>query len=289
MKKMIAGVALCVASTWAMALQPYVRGVPVAGGDLTQAMQAVEQKLGAAGFSLLGRDTPRTLPGYGVVVVTDRGLTQAITQLGGDSVVGVPIRVGVQRDGTVSYIDLEYWERAYVRADYSRVEAATRAARARLEGALGNTGSFGGDVSAFDLSKYHYMLGMEYFEDRNVLKEYASYEDAVKAVRDNLGAHVAQVEKVYEATWPERRLAVFGVSMPDPDAGEGWWVNKIGADHIAALPWEIFIVDGKVMALYGRFRTALAWPDLGMGQFMTIRNHPDSTRRMLKAVAGASD
>ena len=71
MKKMIAGVALCVASTWAMALQPYVRGVPVAGGDLTQAMQAVEQKLGAAGFSLLGRDTPRTLPGYGVVVVSD--------------------------------------------------------------------------------------------------------------------------------------------------------------------------------------------------------------------------
>ena len=77
--------------------------------------------------------------------------------------------------------------------------------------------------------------------------------------------------------------------MLDPEYGEGWWVNKIGPDHIAALPWEVYVVDGKVMALYGRFRTALAWPDLGMGQFMTIRNHPDATMKMLKAVAGATD
>jgi hypothetical protein len=41
------------------------------------------------------------------------------------------------------------------------------------------------------------------------------------------------------------------------------------------------------MGLYGRYRTALAWPSLGMGQFMTIANHPDTTKAMLDAVAGA--
>jgi hypothetical protein len=32
---------------------------------------------------------------------------------------------------------------------------------------------------------------------------------------------------------PDRKLAVFGVAMNDPGDGEGWWMNKIGADHIA--------------------------------------------------------
>ena len=76
------------------------------------------------------------------------------------------------------------------------------------------------------------------------------------------------------------------MSLNDPELGEGWWANKIGPDHVAALPWEIFVVNGKVMALFGRYRTALAWPSLGMGQFMTIANHPDTTKEMLDAVAG---
>ena len=289
MKNSIMSIALGLASTCAFALQPYLQGTPVGGGDLPQAMQSVEQKLTTAGFSILGRSTPKAIPGYGVVVVSDKELTQAITQTGNDGVIGVPIRVGVKRDGSVSFVNLEYWERAYVRADYPKVEAATLAASARLSGALGQGAAFGGDVDASDLAKYHYMIGMEYFEDRSLLKEYASHEEAVKAVRDNLGKGVAQTEKVYEIAWPEHKLAVFGVSMLDPEYGEGWWVNKIGPDHIAALPWEVYVVDGKVMALYGRFRTALAWPDLGMGQFMTIRNHPDATMKMLKAVAGATD
>lgn len=85
----------------------------------------------------------------------------------------------------------------------------------------------------------------------------------------------------------DKKLAVFGVSLSDAEYGEGWWANKIGADHIAALPWEVFIVGGKVMGLYGRFRTALAWPELGMGQFMGISSHPDTTLEMLQRVAGA--
>jgi hypothetical protein len=287
MKNWISGIALMAFSLAAMALQPYVGGDRLPAGDVKSVAAGVEQKLSAAGFRVIGRHLPNGLPQFGSVIVADDGLTEALAAIGGSAVVGMPIRVGVKADGSVSYVNLEYWERAFLRKDYGRAEAAVKAAAAKLEKALGAGKPFGGDVAAEVLPKYHYMFGMEYFDERSELKDYGNFEEAIKAVRANLAKGAAQTSKVYEIALPEKKIAVFGVATNDPNYGEGWWAGKIGPDHVAALPWEVFVVNGKVMALYGRFRTALAWPQLGMGQFMGISNHPDTTMKMMSAVAGA--
>lgn len=287
MKKFTIGSTLLMMTFAAHALQPYVTGNKVAGADLKAATTAVEQKLTAAGFTVLGIHAGKGLPKQATVVVADASLSDAVKGIGGDAIVGLPVRVGVKADGTVSYENLEYWERAYLRKDYGKAEAAVKAATAKLEQALGTGAAFGGDVKTEDLASYRYMFGMERFDSGNsLLKEYAGFDEAVKAVRDNLAKGVKATAKVYEVVVPDKKVAVFGVAMNDPEYGEGWWVNKIGADHVAALPWEVFVVNGKVYALYGRFRTALAWPSLGMGQFMGISIHPDRTHDMLEAVAG---
>ncbi len=287
MLKWIVGAACALMSWCVLALQPYTNGAKLAGGDLAAAVTAVEQKLNAAGFTTLGVHMAKGLPKQATVVVSDAGLSNAVKDLGGSAIVGLPIRVGVKADGTVSYQTLEYWERAYLRKDYGKAEVAVKAAAAKLEQALGGGAAFGGDVKTEDLANYRYMFGMERFDSGNsLLKEYANFDDAIKAVHDNLAKGVKATAKVYEVVVPDKKIAVFGVAMNDPEYGEGWWVNKIGADHVAALPWEVFVVNGKVYALFGRFRTALAWPSLGMGQFMGISIHPDRTREMLEAVAG---
>ena len=130
------------------------------------------------------------------------------------------------------------------------------------------------------------MLGMERFGDRNALAESASFDQAVQTVRDNLAKGVGDTAKVYEIVAADRKIAVFGVALNDAEYGEGWWVNKIGTDNVAALPWEIYVVDKRAYALYGRYRTALGWPELGMGQFMTIVRHPDTTMQALELAAG---
>jgi hypothetical protein len=289
MKRLFVGIALFVVALSASALQPYTTGTKVDGGDLKAAIAAVEQKLGAAGFTVIGEYTPKGLSQYASIVVTDEGLSQALAAIGGSAVVAMPIRVGVKADGTVSYVNLEYWDQAYLRKDYAKAEAAVKAASAKLAQALGAGQPFGGDVKAEDLPSYHYMFGMERFDsDNSLLAEHKSFDEAVKTIRDNLAKGVKGTGKVYELVLPDKKLAVFGVSTSDPEYGEGWWVNKIGPDHIAALPWEVFVVDGKVYALFGRYRTALAWPSLGMGQFMGISSHPAKTREMLAAVAGGS-
>lgn len=287
MKKALTAAALALASFAAQAIQPFVLGDKVAGGNVKAAMAAAEQKLTAAGFTVIGRHLPAGLPEHGSLVVMDAGLSEAVRAIGGTAIVGLPIRVGVQADGAVSYANLEYWERAYLRKDYAKAEGAVKAAAGKLAKALGAGKGIGGDVPEGSLAKYHYMFGMEYFDEKSDLKEYPSFDAAVKAVEANLAKGVEHTAKVYGIAMPDKKVAVFGVAMNDAKEGEGWWVKKIGPDHIAAMPWEVFVVDGKVMALYGRFRTALAWPELGMGQFMGISLHPDSTKRMLSAVAGA--
>ena len=137
--------------------------------------------------------------------------------------------MGVRGDGTVFYQNLEYWARAYLRGNYDRADAAVQKAATRLAGAFGPGKPAGGDVKAEDLAGYRYMLGMERFGDRSELNEFASFDQAVQTIRDNLAKGVGETAQVYAIVLPEQKIAVFGVALNGAEFGEGWWVNKIGA------------------------------------------------------------
>jgi len=196
----------------------------------------------------------------------------------------------VLADGSVSYINPEYWYRAYLRGQYKGAQPSVKAVHTRLAKALGDAGGFGGDVPEGDLENYRYMFGMERFDSPNSeIATHANFDAALKAVRDNLASETGSTSRVYEVVSATNKTAVFGVAMNSASDGEAWWVNKIGADHMAGLPYEVFIVDNKVYALYARYRIALAWPALGMGQFMGIINAPDAIRATLVRVAGGGN
>ncbi len=286
MKRLIASLLFMLAAPAVLALAPYVRGARLPAAELPAQMAAVEQKLQAAGFTVLGRHLPKGLGGSGTLVVTDAGLLDAIGKVGGSAITAAVLRVGVQADGSVSYTNPEYWQRAFVRGKYGQVQGAGKAAQSRLVQALGEGQPFGGDVEADDLASYRYMFGMERFDASSELVSHASFDEALATVRANLAKGTADTAKVYEVVMPERRIAVFGVAMNNAENGEGWWVRKIeGSAHVAALPYELFIVDNKVYALYARFRIALSWPELGMGQFMGIFSAPHVIHDTMSKVA----
>jgi hypothetical protein len=279
------GALLLCASLGALALEPYLLADKQAPSDLASQMARVEQRLTAAGFTVVGRHQPAGLPERGTVVVTDKALLDAVR---GTGIIAAPLRVGVQADGQVSYANPDYWLRALLRGQAELAARLGAGLRERLGQALGAGKPFGGDVPAADLPDYRYMIGMERFDTRAELREFASFDEALKTVRDNLSAKVGRTSKVYEIVQPDRRLAVFGVAMNDAAQGEGWWVGKIGAEHMAALPYEVYIVDGKVFAPFGRYRIALGWPSLGMGTFMGIVNAPGIIQSTLGQVAGVA-
>jgi hypothetical protein len=274
------------ANAWA--ITPYIQGDKLAGGSAQSVATAVESKLKNSGFKVIGKYFPKGLSNYGVVVATDDDMLGAVGSVGGNAVLGAAIRVGVKDDGSVSYTNPDYWYRAYFRKSFDKKEDAVKALQGRLQGALGAGKGVGGDETAASLSNYRYMVGMERLDSsKNKLNEFGSFNDAVKTVRANLSKGEGKTAKIYEVVMPDRKLAVFGVAMNDSEYGDGEWMKKIEQQKsIAGLPYEIYVVDNEVSSPHARFRIALAFPDVGMGQFMRISTQPGAIIDTMSSVAG---
>ena len=279
---------LFVFSTSVWAISPYLQGDSVKGGNVQAAATAVESKLKTGGFKVVGKYFPKTLAGYGVVIATDEAMLDEVGSVGGNAILGAAIRVGVTADGSVAYTNPDYWYRAYFRKAFAKKEDEVKALQARLQDALGAGKGLGGDESASSLANYRYMIGMERLDSpKNKLAEYGSFAEALKTVRDNLAKGVGKTAKIYEVVMPNRKLAVFGVAMNDGENSDGDWIKKIDMqNNIAGLPYEIYVVDKEVESPHGRFRIALAFPDVGMGQFMRISSLPNTILETMSAVAG---
>jgi len=275
------------ASVWA--ISPYIQGDSVTGGSTQGAAAAVEAKLKNGGFKVVGKYFPKTLAGHGVVIATDDAMLNEVGSVGGNAVLGAAIRVGVKSDGSVAYTNPDYWYRAYFRKAFDKKEGAVKALQARLQETLGAGKGQGGDESASSLTAYRYMIGMERLDSsKNKLAKYGNFAEALKVVRDNLAKGVAKTSKVYEIVLADRKLAVFGVAMNDGENSDGDWIKRIDMqENVAGLPYEIYIDDDEVESPFGRFRIALAFPDVGMGQFMRISSLPNAIMETMGAVAGA--
>ena len=274
------------ATVWA--ISPYVQGDSVSGGSAQAAAAAVEAKLKDGGFKVVGKYFPKSLAGYGVVVATDEAMLGEVGSVGGHAVMGAAIRVGVKADGSVAYTNPDYWYRAYFRRGFDKKEGAVKALQARLQTTLGAGKGQGGEESAGSLANYRYMIGMERLDSsKNKLAEYGSFNEALKTVRDNLAKGAGKTSKIYEVVMADRKLAVFGVAMNDGDANDGEWIKRIEMqNNIAGLPYEIYVIDNEVGAPHSRFRIALAFPDVGMGQFMRISSLPNAIIETMSSVAG---
>lgn len=288
MVRWISAGALLLVSASAWAISPYIQGDSVPGGNVQAAAAAVEARLKSGGFKVIGKYFPKGLGEYGVVIATDGAMLDEVGSVGGPAVMGAAIRVGVKANGNIAYTNPDYWYRAYFRKSFDKKEGAVKALQARLESALGGGKGQGGDESPANLTNYRYMVGMERLDSsKNKLAEYGSFAEAVKAVRDNLAKGAGKTAKVYEVVLQDRKLAVFGVAMNDDGHSDGEWIRKIDMqDNVAGLPYEIYVVDNQVSSPHGRFRIALAFPDVGMGQFMRISSLPNAIMETMGAVAG---
>ena len=287
-KRWIATGVLLAFSTAAWAISPYIQGDTLAVGSVQAVASAVESRLKNEGFKVVGKYFPKDLPGSGVVIVTDDAMLSEVGSVGGHAVLGAAMRVGVKADGSVAYTNPDYWYRAYFRRSFDKKEGAVKELQARLQSALGAGKGFGGDETASSLTSYRYMIGMERLDSyKNKLAEATSFAEAVKTVRDNLAKGIGKTAKIYEIVLPDRKLAVFGVAMNDGDNSDGAWLKRIDMqNNIAALPYELYIVDKSIESPHGRFRIALAFPDVGMGQFMRISSLPSTIVETMSSVAG---
>ncbi len=272
-------------------MKPFVLAYK-AGGDMATVVAEVKQKLTAGGFEVVGSYSPYDTAT--IVVVTNDELKQnaAKSEFGG---YGAAQRVSVTNVGgelQVAYTNPTYMANAYRMAgDLANVSA-------ELAKALGKQQEFGPaeGLTASQLRKYHYMFGMEYFDEPSTHAMYPTHEKAVNAVAERLAKGVAGVTQVYRIDIPGKDETVFGVAMKAPNEKKKYMDDKYIMNEIdfkplrstAHLPYEILVSGRKVYSLYARFRIAIDFPDLSMmgaNSFMNIMESPDAIKNALTAVA----
>jgi hypothetical protein len=192
----------------AEAYKPFVLGSR-ASGEISAVVDATKQKLTEAGFEIVGTYSPYETAQ--LIVVTDDELKEnaARSEFGG---YGAAQRVAVTKVGDevqVSYTNPVYMAHAY------RMVGDLQAVADRLGAALGTLQQFGPEkgMGPKQLRKYHYMMGMEYFDDPSVLAEYDSHEAALKAVEEALAKNDSGTSKVYRIDVPGKEESVFGVAL----------------------------------------------------------------------------
>jgi hypothetical protein len=269
-------------------LKPFVLASKGAGTVAEKSEQA-KAALIAAGFTVVGNYSPYA--DASILIVTNDELKKnaADSEHGGFGAVQRVAITKAKDDVQVSYTNPVYMANVYrMKGDLSSVAAG-------LTTALGKVEEFGAKqgMTAGQARKYHYMIGMEYFDEPSVLAEYSSYDEAVQSVDAKLTSNKNGVTKVYRVNVPGKQESVFGVALKGTTEADKYMDDRFIMSEIdfhevkstAHLPYEVLVSGNKVYALYARFRIAINFPDLSMmgkNSFMNIMKTPEAIREVLQ-------
>jgi len=282
-------------SAQAEVLKPFVLGKTITG-TMAEIVTQTTAKLTEQGFTVVGTYSPYPTATIICASHPDINAAAAKAENGG---FGAAQRVAVTDiDGKlqVTYVNPAYLGTAY---GLGKLESIS----AKLEAALGNEQEYGSEKGIKEEKlgpgKYHYKMLMPYFNDIDVLNTLDDYQKAVETVEANLAAGKGGTAKVYRIDLPGKDVSVFGVAITQgdgPDSGDKDTDREI-MDIIdyqeirstAYLPYEIMVQGNEVIALRGRYRIAVNFPDtpmMGSHGFTAIMSAPDGIKKALKAVAG---
>jgi hypothetical protein len=275
--------------------QPFVLA-SINDNTLREQTEATVSALEGAGFQVAGHYAP--LENAVVVVVTSPELLDIASQSDkGGYAAGQRVSI-TERDGKteVAFVNPLYIQYAY------RLGAETQGLYDRLSAALGNVETYGAEkeMTAEKLGKYHYMIGMQRFDDPSELGSFESHEAAVAAVEAGLAVENDALSQVYRIEIPGKDQVVFGVAMKalgdskdERMIDENFQLSIVdfdGYSKVAYFPYEILVDGPEVEALHMRFRMAVHFPDLDMlGEhgFMKLRASPGAIEDAFEALVGA--
>ncbi len=269
--------------------QPVYYEVGKTSENIEAISKSVKSALENKDFKVIGEYHPGNDENLYVICYTRPDLEKIALSFSDRGALAAALKVGLKKEGDVikiSMLNPTYLFYGYFVEGIDKHEAKLLDIANEAKNAMRAVGTeykpFGGELSKEKLQKYHYKMMMPYFKDAEKLNDFETFEEGLKTIQNNLETGKANTKKVYELVYSDKKVAVFGVGLLNPDDGESKFLPVIGDDHVAAMPYEIILQGNEASILPGRFRIALHWPDLTMGTFMKIMSTPGDIKNTLQ-------
>ncbi len=164
---------------------------------------------------------------------------------------------------TVSITNPIYFGKAFMQDGYKKDVFVSQYKKisALFPGLIGSVDKLKFD----DLADFHFMMGMPYYGDFDILAK-ASNEELLTKAR----------------AFKDGKLLVFELKLSNNTTLLGYdlgsrtkkFVDKIGRANAAVLPYSVAVENGVASALAPKYYLAISYPLLTMGEFMTISTVP---------------
>ncbi len=236
-------------------------------------VKTLEKKLAASGLEVLGTHAVAGSNAYTVVVYTSPELKKA-AQLPNRGFAAV-LRILVDSNAKQLMVsNPEYYLRAFLQKDYQ--DGMAQPVIQALEKALGTLVPTEDSLKTKKLAKYHFMMGMPYYDD---FARVAKGE--VPALCKKLEAN-AKNRIVFKLDINgDGSTMLYGVALPKKIEQFNEKLNTMGQSQL--LPYTVLIENGEANILHAKFYLALSFPRLTMTEFMKIMSVPGNIKDAFKA------
>jgi len=175
------------------------------------------------------------------------------------------------KEKTISITNPIYFGKAFMQ-DWYKAEVFIGEFE-RIYDAFGELAGSKDSLEFGSLADFHFMMGMPYYEDPDELAE-GEQKDLIAKARN----------------YKDGKLLIFELKLSNKSTLLGYelgkrtkkFVKKIGRANAAVLPYCISVEDGKATSLAAKYYLALSYPQLSMGEFMTISTVPGAIEKDLK-------
>lgn len=228
-------------------------------------VKSAEDKLAQAGFEVVGTYQSSD---KGTTILYTNAMMKADADKKTCGLAGVGRMLVDEENHQISIANPVYFGAAFLRSNYNNAHALNTLSS--LEKAFGALKNAEDEYDFADLPKYHFMMGMPYYNDMDVIAEGPTVKLVAKAKASKDTISIVQIGK-------DSYVAFMKV-----DKRTSSFVKKIGAQNGEILPWAVLIENGKAKALNAKYFIAISYPLLTMTEFMTIAIVPGSITQSLQ-------
>lgn len=251
----------------------------------------VEQALKSKNFVIEGHYSPADNPDNILVLFSRQSVSTKIAALTPQRFMAQVHRVAIYPENgkmVVSLLNPEYLFYAFLQNDALPLRSAIKQFSDDAVSALKTISSdkteTGGLVEYSTLINYAYRQGQPTFADVQLVAQYDNFDQGYQKVFDNLQARKNRTILAYSVVDKQRKVALFGVGLQNIQ-GEHEVLKAFGNKYMAALPFELIIIDNKAYMLHLRYRLPLFCPAAKVDINAVMRKLPASIETLLKKIA----